>query len=384
MKTYRSAIAAITMCLGIMTMNSHAADINKNVPDYAIELDKYVTENFASVVPGAALIVVANGKIQLVKAYGVREVGSRQAVEPDTVFRLASVSKTFASSAIALLVKDGVVSWDTPIQPRLNYIKFKNATYGRQITLKHLLSHTSGLVAHAYTNLLDENVPYNQILKRLQDVDFVCPPGTCYGYQNLVFSLTADIVKSYTGISYEDYVARNIFAPLYMNNASYGLQSFVSAPNHAVPHVKRNNKWVPVEVTQGYYDVAPAAGVNASILDMGQWIFAQLGHMPDVFPETTLAALHTRVVKTSPSQAHYGQKESIGNVHYGLGWRIFDYGNYKNVVHHSGGVKGFRSEIVLNRESQIGMAFLTNAEPKKANEVVFKFLEFYEKYKNTN
>jgi beta-lactamase class C len=380
----RVVIAVITVFIGLVTMNIQAADDTARAPGYAIELDKYVTETLASAVPGAALIIVANGKVQLVKAYGVREVGSREAVAPDTVFRLASVSKTFASSAIALLVKDGVVGWDTPIQPRLDYIKFKNPTYGRQITLKHLLSHTTGLIAHAYTNLLDDNVPYNQILKRLQDVDFACAPGTCYGYQNLVFSLTADIVKSYTGNSYEDYVASNIFAPLHMNNASYGLQSFVSSPNHAVPHVKRKNKWVPAEVTQGYYDVAPAAGVNASILDMGQWILAQLGHMPEVFPESTLAALHTRVVKTTPSQAHYGQKESIGNVHYGLGWRIFDYGNYKDVVHHSGWVKGFRSEIVLNRDSQIGMAFLTNAEPKKANEVVFKFLEIYEKYKQKN
>lgn len=363
-------------------MHSHAADIINDVPGYAIELDDYVTGTVVPEVPGAAVIIVANGKVQLVKAYGVRETGTDEAVAPDTVFRLASVSKTFASSAIALLVNNGTVTWDTPIQPRLDYIKFKNAAYGRQITLKHLLSHTSGLLAHAYTNLLDENVPYNQILKRLKDVDFVCKPGTCYGYQNVAYSLTADIVKSYTGTSYEDFVSANIFKPLHMNNASYGLQSFLSAPNHAVPHVKRNNKWQPVEVAQGYYDVAPAAGVNASILDMGQWLLAQLGYMPDILPETTLAALHTRIIKTTPSQAHYGQKESIGNVHYGLGWRIFDYGNFKDVVHHSGWVKGFRSEIVLNRESGIGMAFLTNAEPKKANEIVFKFLDLYQNYKN--
>ena len=377
MKTARIFIAAFAVWIGIANLRAAETVI---APGYAVELEKYVADTFASEVPGAAVIIVADGKVQLVKAYGVRKTGTKQAVTPETVFRLASVSKTFASSAIALMVKDGVVTWDTPIQPRLAYLRFKNAAYGRQITLKHLLSHSSGLLAHAYTNLLDENVPYAQIVKRLKEVDFVCKPGTCYGYQNVAYSLTGDAVKAYTGVSYEDYVTAKIFKPLHMNNASYGMQSFLSSPNHAEPHVKRNNKWITTEVTQGYYDVAPAAGVNASILDMGQWLLAQLGHMPEVFPDSTLAALHTRVIKTSPSQAHYGQKESIGNVHYRLGWRIFDYGHFRNVVHHSGWVKGFRSEIVLNRDSQIGMAFLTNAEPKKANEVVFKFLELYENY----
>ena len=377
MQITKNIILIVTIFIAILTMNGHAADLDNGVPDYAIELEKYVDENIVPGVPGAALIIVANGKVQLVKVYGVSEIGSEQQVTPETVFRLASVSKTFASSAISVLVKEGVLGWDTPIQPRLKHVKFKNAAYGRQIRVKNLLSHTTGLVQHAYTNLLDENVPYDQIIKRLKDVDFVCAPGTCYGYQNLVFSLTADIVKSYTGMSYEDFVSRNIFAPLGMKHASVGLEPFLSDQNHAVPHVEKNGKWQPAELTQSYYSVAPAAGVNASILDMGQWLLAQLGHMPDVLSESTLDTLHTRVIKTTPSQAHYGQKENLGNVHYGLGWRIFDYAGLKDVVHHSGWVKGFRSEIVLNRESQIGMVFLTNSEPKRGNEVVFKFLEMY-------
>ena len=367
-----------------MTIESHAADLNNDDRGNAIAFDKYVDENIVPDIPGAALIIIADGRVQLVKSYGVRETRSEKPVTPETVFRLASVSKTFASSAIAVLVEDEVLDWEIPIQSRLDHINFKNVDYGQRITLQNLLSHTTGLVPHAYTNLIDDNVPYDQIIKRLKEVDFVCAPGKCYSYQNIVFSLSADIIESYTGMSYEAFVSKNLFVPLDMKNASFGLESFLTEENHAVPHVKKKGKWRSVKVTQNYYNVAPAAGVNASILDMGQWLLAQLGHRPDVLSESTLDSLHKRVIKTTHSQAHYGQRETMGDTHYGLGWRIFDFGNYKDVVHHSGWVKGFRSEIVLNRESQIGMAFLTNAEPKRANEIVFKFLEIYENSKNTD
>jgi len=347
--------------------------------DRLLEFEEYYTENILPNVPGAALAVVADGKLQLLKIDGIRKEGTSDPVTADTIFRLASVSKTFASAAAGVLVGNKRLDWDTPVSSRLSDVKFKDPEYGKKITVRNLLSQTTGLVPHAYTNLLEENIPYKVIVGRLREVDFICPPGKCYSYQNVVFSLTGDIIQSVTGEPYEEFVRESLFQPLGMRTASFGLQWFNSSNNHATPHVWRKMRWQPVEVNGNYYNVAPAAGINASISDMGQWLLAQLGQRPDVLPVTILDEMQTRTIRTTPSQAHFRNNKGLGEVSYGLGWRIFDYGNQKNYIHHGGWVSGMVSEMVFNRELQMGMVFLTNAEIKHAGELIFKFLEIYQK-----
>ena len=358
--------------------SAHASDLANNRDLYLDEFEKYLSENILPFVPGAAILVVADGRVLLLQTYGVRETGLKDRITPDTIFRLASVSKGFASTATGLLVQKRALSWDTSIQSRLEDVLFKDTNYGKQITVRNLLSHTTGLIPHAYTNLVEENIPYRTIKTRLREVDFICAPGTCYSYQNVAFSLTGDLIQAVTGVTYEDFVNKNLFLPLGMKTASFGLQSFKTSGNHAIPHVQRNKVWKPVSVKQSYYNVAPAAGVNASISDMEKWLMAQLGHRPDVLSVETLNDLHTRVIKTSASQAHYRRTEKLGDVSYGLGWRIFDFGEYKDFIHHSGWVQGTLSEVVFNRDLQIGMVFLTNSETNRAGDLVFKFIELFE------
>ena len=343
------------------------------------EFEHYLSENILPNVPGAAVVVVADGKVELLLPYGIRKKGSSEPITADTVFRLASVSKTFASAAAGLLVQDKQLRWDTTVSSRLKYVRFKDPDYGRQITVRNLLSQTTGLVPQAYTNLLEDNVPYKVIVSRLREVDFICPPGTCYSYQNVAFSLTGDIIQSVTGESYERFVSESLFQPLGMRTATFGLKSFEATDNHATPHVWYRQQWRPVTVRKDYYNVAPAAGINASISDMQQWLLAQLGQRPDVLPAATLDQLQARTIRTTPSQAHYRNSKELGEVSYGLGWRIFDYGGNRNYVHHGGWVQGTLSEMVFNRELQLGMVFLTNSEIRNAGEMVFKFLEIYQK-----
>lgn len=363
----------------ILSLQVSASDAVSVTDDPLLEFEEYYSENILSHVPGAALAVVADGKLQLLKPYGIRKAGASDPVTADTIFRLASVSKSFASAAAGVLVRNKQLDWDTPVSSRLSDVEFKDPDYGKQITIRNLLSQTTGLVPHAYTNLLEENIPYKVIVGRLREVDFICPPGTCYSYQNVVFSLTGDIIQSVTGEPYEEFVRESLFQPLGMRTASFGLQSFNSSNNRATPHVWRKMRWQPVEVNRNYYNVAPAAGINASISDMGQWLLAQLGQRPDVLPVAILNEVQTRAIRTTPSQAHYRNSKELGEVAYGLGWRIFNYGDQKNYIHHGGWVSGMVSEIVFNRDLQMGMVFLTNAEIPNAGELIFKFLEIYQK-----
>ena len=323
--------------------------------------------------PGGALVIVENGKVVLQQVYGVRREGESQLVTAETLFRIASLSKTFASAAASILVKETPLTWQEPLRPNLAHVKFKESSYGGQISLRHLMSQSTGLMPHAYTNLIEENMSYRRIIDRLDRVDFVCAPGNCYGYQNVVFSLIADLVESETEFGYPEFVDANLFKPLAMSRASFGHKSFVNDPNHARPHVWTGTRWRSVKPTSHYYKVAPAAGINASISDMREWLLAQLGNNPEVLPVDMLNEMQRGVIRTSRREAHYPYRKALGDVYYGLGWRVFDYGGAKGFVHHGGYVKGMCSTMVFHRESGIGMVLLTNSEARGMNDLVLNF-----------
>jgi beta-lactamase class C len=119
--------------------------------------------------------------------------------------------------------------------------------------------------------------------------------------------------------------------------------------------------------------------VNASIVDMSRFLLAQMGKRQDVLPLSVLNPIQSRVTKNTPAQNYYGVRKAVGNTAYGMGWRVFDYGRNKNFIHHGGHVKGFRTEMVFNRDLQIGMVFLSNSETRLARDVIFKFLDSYER-----
>lgn len=351
---------------------------------FVSDLEQKVLSPLINTAPGAAVVVVVDGEVVMQKTWGVRTVGESEPVTRETLFRLASVSKTFASAAAAILVKESSVEWQSPIKDSLAELNFKRRDYGDEINLKHIMSQSSGLMPHAYTNLVEDNMSYNRILKRLNRVDFICAPGDCYGYQNVVFSLVGDVVAANTGLDYEGYVTQKIFQPLKMTRASFGRQAFTGDPNHAEPHIWTGTHWRKTRTTDHYYRIPPAAGVNASIMDMTQWLLAQLGHEPIVLSPKMLNEMHSPVIKTTLRQAHYKRRRGLANTAYGLGWRLFDYGKDTGFVHHGGYVKGMRSEMVFNPQLQTGMVFLTNSEPREMSNLVFEFLDLYKDFRIAN
>jgi len=347
------------------------------MPAYQRSFEQFVGRQIAPMVPGVAVLMVERGKVSRIRTWGRRNIDKKARVTPDTVFRLASVSKNFAATAAGLLVEEGKLEWSTLVHKVLNDVRFKRDDYGQQLTLRHLLSHSTGLIPQAYTNLIEDNVPYRKVVKRLREVDFVCPPGRCYGYQNVVFSLAGDMIEAASGKSYNKFVQQRLLTPLKMHTASLGYKAFKASRNRATPHIKIRKRWRPARVLPTYYRISPAAGVNASIKDMGQWLLAQMGQRPGVLSQTLLDMTQAPVIRNSRRQSHFRSHKLLGATWYGLGWRLFNFGPYRDFVYHGGWVKGSRAMIVFNRELQIGMVFLTNAETKLARKVVYKYLELY-------
>ena len=351
---------------------------NAVATDFKEIFTEQVLKDFSEQLPGYAVAVITPGS-SFTLTHGVRKKGEPSLIDENTVFRLASVSKTFTPAAFIL--SQSSQQLDRPISAYLPELQFSRKDYQGQLTTRHLLSQTTGLIPHAYTNLVQANVPYSRIVGQLKDVNFVCAPGKCYGYQNVVYSLAGDVIAKASGQTYEAVVEQRIFRPLNMKDASFGLEAITNNPNHALPHRwdKTQKQWQPIEHSAKYYSLAPAAGVNATIKDMQQWLKAQLGQYPKVLSEEQLHTMHTPHIKTTQKHAHYLQDswEGVSDTHYALGWRVFSFNGQAGFVHHGGWVKGFRIEMVFNRELGVGLVFLSNSESRIASDIVPRFIRLF-------
>ena len=324
-------------------------------------------------IPGAALAIVSREGIMYLRTWGVRQVDERPPVTTDSIFRIASMSKTFAGAATTLLVEQELQSWDTRIMELFPNMQLGNGRSARSITLKQVASHSTGLMPHSYSNLLDDGVVYDKIKDRFGNIPAVCRPGACYGYQNVVFSLIADVVEQSTGNSYEHYLEQQVFEPLGMVTASIGLEPYQKSSESTSPHQMVNGRWRTTSTNPAYYSVAPASGINASVFDMTMWLRANLGAFPEVFGEDFLAQLHEPVIET-PHGNYFNRWTGLESAYYAIGWRVFDYKGLR-VVHHGGGVRGYRSEMAFAPDANIGMVLLLNAQSSAANDVIPNFFD---------
>jgi len=358
----------------LLSALAHAENVNVTpandiLAPLVIDFDKYYAGKLAEYkIPGAAYAIVHGNKIIATAGFGVRQQGSKEPVDPYTVFRIASVSKTFAGSLTSILASEGHFSWDDKLIDYLPGFSFKSKKYNDQLKLKHLLSQSSGVMPNAYDNLIEANVPLERILPQFSKIDPLCPPGQCYGYQNVLFSLIDQVMQKTTGKPYAQLLRERIFTPLQLPTASVGLDGFFSTENRAMPHVRARGQWYPTKVAESYYRFSPAAGVNASAIDLGYWLIAQLGHNPDVLSDGILDTLSTKRVKTRRDLRRKEWRRYLTDAHYGLGWRVYQFGQ-DQLMYHGGWVQGYRAEIAYSREHQLGLVMLMNAESNLINEM---------------
>ena len=343
---------------------------NYDFTNFVAWLEENTVEND---IPGSALAIVSREGIMQLETWGVRKVIARDPVNSDSVFRIASISKTFAGTVAGLLVNQNLQGWDMRINGLFPNMGLGEGTSSEAITLKHIVSQTTGLMPHSYSNMLDDGVIYQKIKEKFHQIPTVCSPGQCYSYQNVVFSLVADVVEQSTGDSYEKYLHQQIFKPLGMTTASVGMEPYINSPNATAPHRLVRGNWRTTTTNPAYYSVAPASGINASIFDMAIWIRANLGAFPHILSKDFLAELHEPVIST-PYGNYFNRWSGLEKAYYAIGWRVFNYKGLR-AIHHGGGVRGYRSEMVFVPDANIGMVMLLNAESNLANDVVPAFLD---------
>lgn len=326
-------------------------------------------------IPGMAMAIVQGGEVLSMRGYGVTDTRRRQPVTSDTVYRIASLSKAFAGALSAQLVNEGALSWDSPIANQLPAFSLRDVDAAQKITVRDILSHKVGLAHNTFDRDLEADQPYPLLAEKLAEAPLTCAPGDCYGYQNIAFSLIGDMVFAVTGDFYAHQVEKRLFHPLGMYGATYGREALEASPSWAPPHVRARNGWVAVRPKENYYRVPPAAGINASVRDMAQWLLAQLGYYPAVLPPKVLVETHTPQVTTPSEIRGLGwRKERLRQAHYGLGWRVFDYAGH-TLVFHGGAVQGYRAVIGFLPERDVGIVVLWNSESNMPTGLLPTFID---------
>src|SRR6056297_158054 len=316
---------------------------------------------YAKSIPGAAVAIVKDGRIVYQKGFGVKEAGSADVVDEHTVFRLGSVSKGFASVLTGIYVDEGIVSWDSPVSDYVEGFRLNDPDQTSRVQVKHLLSHTSGLPRHAYTNLVEDGLSLDRIIPRLERVPLIAREGATLSYQNAAYSAIEKVVEVQTDTDFNTLLDNRLFIPLGMDYSSATYDDIKNSENSARPHVyySRSRGYVPISISRKYYNAVSSGGINASASDMGKWLLLLTGHHPNVISKETLNEIYEPVV-TLNNRRFSRYWNSVNRSQYGLGWRVLD-NSGQRIVYHGGYVNGFRSEVAFAPDDGIGISILINA-----------------------
>lgn len=321
------------------------------------EYDSLITAEIkASGTVGAAVAVVYRNEVVYTKCFGLKKSGTKDLINENTIFRLASVSKPISGVLAGMLVDEQVICFDDKVVEYIPGLRLKNQKVTDELTIRNLLTHTTGLTAHAYDDLVEQKVPVSQIMSKLYLANTPAMPGQVYAYQNVMFSMLDTIVACKTGKSYCDVLKEKIFIPFGMNDASTGFEAFRTNENKALPHSGATT----IKLNDRYYTTTAAAGINASISDMKNFLLALLNNSNSAVNETVEEMIFTPYVQTPLSPGYFSKWEKVDSKAYGIGWRILDYKGRK-IAYHGGYVKGYRAEIAVCKNEQIGIVYLSNS-----------------------
>lgn len=359
--------------------------ISDSVTQFLRNFDQEFAQEFKRQgIPGGAVVVIKGSRIIYQNGFGVKERGTQDSVDINTVFRLGSVSKGFASVLAGTAVDKNFINWEDPVTTHLPDFGLNDPDQTERTKVKHLLSHTTGLPRHAYTNLVEDGLSLNRIIPRLENVELISEEGVQFSYQNAAYAVIEKVLESKYDTTFSSLLTQELFEPIGMTQSSSTLNDLRENENRALPHLyhSRRRGLVPVPITKKYYNAISAGGINASISDMGKWLLLLTGNNPEVISDEALDYIFEPVV-TIDNRRFSRYWDGVNESHYGMGWRILDNDGQK-IIYHGGYVNGYRSEIAFDRENQVGICILFNSSSGYALRAIPKFFEEFKKVDTTS
>lgn len=308
---------------------------------YADPTDDFIVAQMRSQnIPGLSLAIVKDGKVVKVQGYGLADIKGRVAATPDTIYDIASIGKPLVATGIMLLVQEGVLNLDNPIAKHLDDLP----RAWRGITVRHLLTHTSGMVRDApeYDHYNDRDDA--EVMKTAYPRPLRFAPGEKWEYSNAGFSPLARIITKVTGKPWTEYLAEKIFKPAGMFS-TYPMNTTVPLPNRARGYADND----ALKQADQRRALTPAGGFLSTVADLARWDALLDGD--GLLTETTRRQMWTPV------------RLNDGTTYpYGLGWELDGQGAVKGrrVVRHGGSVLGFRAEFARFVDDRLTIILLMN------------------------
>ncbi len=339
---------------------------------------------------GASVAIVKCDSVLYAGGYGHRSSVTKEKINEETIFRIGSASKGFAGVLAGIHVEEGLIDWGDKVMSYMPDFELPNKQQTENITISHILSHTTGLPYHSFTNLVEDGISINEIASSFKEVDPIGKPGAIYSYQNAIFALSGAIVEQVTGTSLREVMQKKIFDPLAMSSASTSYEALELSDNVAQPHKKYINGWQPIPINNKYYTNAIAAGgVNASAVDMSKWMKFLLGNNPEVLMPTSMQEVFTPKIEVGGRSKYYQKWPNYISSSYGYGWRIHTFVNEGSqkpatIIHHGGSVNDYRTEIAIYPEEDLGICVLFNSQNKLARTCVPDLHKIIQEIMNTS
>jgi CubicO group peptidase (beta-lactamase class C family) len=334
-------------------------------------------------VPGMALAIVKDGKVIVAKGYGVRKIGDPAPVDARTLFGIASNTKVFTATALGLLVEEDKIVWDAPVINYLPWFAMYDPYVTREITVRDLLVHRSGLGLGAGDLLFWPPTTYDrkEIVRRLRYIKPATSFRYTYAYDNLLYSVAGEVIEAVSGKVWEDFVKERILAKVGMTWSNVRHSAATEGGNVAATHANVDGV-VRVVKPSTNDNTNPAGGINSCAEDMAKWMLVLLGRgqLADgtrLFSERTyreLTTLVTPMPNPAPAPELAALKANFNG--YALGLHVKDYRGLK-VVTHTGGLAGYVSQVWLIPERKLGIAVLTNQEADEAFAALTMFVADY-------
>jgi CubicO group peptidase (beta-lactamase class C family) len=344
-------------------------------------LDAYVDQARADWnVPGLAVAIVKDGQVVFEKGYGTRHRFEGGAVDEHTLFAIASNTKAFTSAAIAMLVDEGKLRWDTRVADVLPWFEVRDPWVTREMRVRDLLSHRSGFGTFS-GDLLWYGTSYSaeEVVRRLRHLEPAGGFRESYRYNNLMFITAGEVIRAASGMPWDAFVRTRVLEPLGMTETVTSVARLAGRANVATPHGEKADTvrpfpWEP-------WDAMGSAGaIVSSVHDMAKWLTLHLGRGEAngrrLFSEAQSRTMWTPHISSAVSAGSQERWPSTHFIGYGLGWSLRDYLGRKLVMH-GGAYDGMYSQVLLVPEERLGVVILTNAMTDVQSALAWRIADAY-------
>ena len=359
--------AGLTFPIELSRDRMRAADLNVEALDGFEDFIEAVRQDWNT--PGLAVGIVTGDEILFAGGTGYLDLDKTAPITDETLFGIGSVTKPFTTMLLAILVDDGLLSWDDPVK---NYIDFNldNDPVSDLISVRDLVSHRAGLPRYDFTLIFNEDLAREDILANIRHMERTGDFRNSYQYSNYNYVLAGILIEELTGMTWEEAVRERIFSPAGMDHSNLNVTELKKSANYALPYLADDRFLNADEVD--FWELgasAPAGSINSSIVDMSKWlqIYLKGGRINDeqLISGRSLRQLSEPVISISGR----GADDYTSHLGYGPGWFTSSYrGEYK--IEHGGVTFGYSASAALFPEKDLGIVVLANLHGSPAAQII--------------